>query len=46
MDKDDSEYVDSIVDTAAQDIRHYFDLTDEETLAAIRNSLDRLEAKI
>jgi len=46
MDKDDLEYVDSIVDTAAQDIRHYFDLTDEETLAAIRNSLDRLEAKI
>lgn len=40
----DKDYIDSVVDTAAQELRHYFEFTDESIIKLMRESLDRLEA--
>lgn len=43
MNKDDISYLDSIVESAIQDIRHAFGFEDAAVIKLIRQSLDRIE---
>lgn len=45
MNKRDRDYIDSVVDIAAQELRHFYNFTDEQVIKLMRDSLDRAEAK-
>lgn len=43
MNKRDQEYIDSVVEIASQELRHFYDMSDEQVIKLMRDSLDRIE---
>lgn len=43
LDELDQEYIDAVLDTALQDIRHQFDVTNEQAITMLKDSVERFE---